>query len=236
MSLQAGHGDMRTILETRAAVEPTMAALAAERRTDRHLEALRTCVADLLACRLDDDRFHHENRRFHNLVADASGNLLLAAILPALSVMSQAAGWQLHEKVRRRVAKEKGLIVDAIEERSSWRASQRMSRKAGPTGPTKRRRPAAVRGRPRPLRRPRRSPGRVLYPRERARTDRALPRRLARAGGGVGPGADLITADTGQQQIREIGSDTSARRQSPHAARRTAISRYADCPGTSPAV
>jgi GntR family transcriptional repressor for pyruvate dehydrogenase complex len=128
MTLQAGHGDMRTILEARAAVEPTMAALAAERRTDIQLRALRACVADLLSNRSDSDRFHHENRRFHNLVAEASGNLLLAAILPALSLMSQAAGWQLHEKVRRRIASDKERIVDAIEERHSWRASQRMSR------------------------------------------------------------------------------------------------------------
>jgi DNA-binding FadR family transcriptional regulator len=128
MSLQAGHGDMRTILEARAAVEPTMAALAAGRRTESHLEALRACVADLHSRRSDSERFHHENRRFHNLIAEASGNLLLAAILPALSLMSQAAGWQLHEKVRKRIASEKELIVDAIEERDSWRASQRMSR------------------------------------------------------------------------------------------------------------
>lgn len=130
MALQAGRGDMRTILEARAAVEPTMAALAAERRTDSQLQALRACVADLLVnAATDSDRFHHENRRFHNLVAEASGNLLLAAILPALSLMSQASGWLLHgTKVRQRIASEKELIVDAIEEQHSWRASQRMSR------------------------------------------------------------------------------------------------------------
>lgn len=128
MTIQAGHGDMRTILEMRAAVEPTMAALAAVRRSDSQLKALRACVADLLDNRADSARFHQANRQFHDLVGEASGNLLLAAIMPALNVMSQAARWQLHEKVRRRIVMEKRSIVDAIEEHDSWRASQRMSR------------------------------------------------------------------------------------------------------------
>lgn len=128
MTIQAGHGDMRTILEMRVAVEPTMAALAAMRRSDSQLKALQACVADLFDNRVDSARFHQANRQFHDLVGEASGNLLLAAIMPALNIMSQAARWQLHEKVRRRIAMEKRSIVDAIEDRDSWRASQRMSR------------------------------------------------------------------------------------------------------------
>jgi DNA-binding FadR family transcriptional regulator len=128
MGLQNGHGTLRTILEARSAIEPTMAALAAKRRTPEQVDELKACTAKLLDSRHDSATFHGYNRRFHDLVAEASGNLLLAAILPALSWMSEAIGWELHARVRKRVAIEKQQIVAAIEEGDSWNASQRMSR------------------------------------------------------------------------------------------------------------
>ena len=128
MTLQSGHGDMRTILEARSAFEPTMAALAAQQRTPEQLAQLKQCMVDLMSSRHDSVAFHRFNRQFHDLVAEASGNLLLAAILPALSWMSEAMGWELDERVRKRVATDKRQVVDAIEARDSWRASQRMSR------------------------------------------------------------------------------------------------------------
>lgn len=128
MTLQSGHGTLRTILETRASIEPTMAALAAQRRTPEEAEAILRCTDDLLGSRHDSTLFHVNNRRFHDLVAAASGSLLLAAIVPALSWMSQAIGWEHDPRVRKRVAVEKQHIAEAIEQGDSWSASQRMSR------------------------------------------------------------------------------------------------------------
>jgi GntR family transcriptional regulator, transcriptional repressor for pyruvate dehydrogenase complex len=128
MILQSEGGDMRTILEARSAIEPTMAALAAQRRTADHLQHLKECTENLMNSRHDSAAFHRYNRQFHDLVASASGNLVLAAITPALSWMSEAMGWELDPRVRKRVASDKRLIYDAIEASNSWAASQRMSR------------------------------------------------------------------------------------------------------------
>lgn len=128
MTLQAGGGTLRTVLETRSAIEPAMAALAARRRTDEQAETLLTCAGDLLDTRHDTATFHTLNRRFHDLVAEASGNLLIAAMLPALSWMSEAIGWELEPRVRKRIGNEKRKIAEAIADGDSWGASQRMSR------------------------------------------------------------------------------------------------------------
>src|SRR6185437_15709496 len=120
MILQSGHGDMRTILEARSAIEPTMAALAAQRRTADQVQQLKECTENLMSSRHDSAAFHSYNRQFHDLVAAASHNLVLAAITPALSWMSEAMGWELDQRVRKRVASDKSLIFDAIEARDSW--------------------------------------------------------------------------------------------------------------------
>jgi DNA-binding FadR family transcriptional regulator len=128
MTLQTGGGTLRTVLETRGTIEPAMAALAARRRTPEQAQALIECAESLFEARHDSATFHALNRRFHDLVAEASGNLLIAAILPALSWMSEAIGWELPARVRKRIATEKRGIAAAIDEGDSWGASQRMSR------------------------------------------------------------------------------------------------------------
>lgn len=128
MTLQISGGTLRTVLETRATIEPSMAALAARRRTPEQAQALTECAESLLKARHDSPTFHALNRRFHDLVAEASGNLLIAAMLPALSWMSSAIGWELHPRVRKRIAMEKQGIAEAIDDGDSWAASQRMSR------------------------------------------------------------------------------------------------------------
>lgn len=128
MILQNGHGDMRTILEARSAIEPTTAAFAAERRTPEQLQALKECTENLMNSRHDTAAFHRHNRQFHDLLGEASHNLVLGTILPALSWMSEAMGWELDQRVRKRIASEKQMIYEAVELCDSWLASQRMSR------------------------------------------------------------------------------------------------------------
>ncbi|MCG3774821.1 MAG: HTH-type transcriptional regulator LutR [Nitrospira sp.] len=128
MTLQMGKGSLLTILETRSVIEPTMAALAARRRTQEQLDQLKECTDGLLQYRSDSVVFHRLNRQFHDLVAQASGNLLLASLVPALSWMTEALGLELNTRVRKRLAIDKQGIVDAIAEGDSWRASELMSR------------------------------------------------------------------------------------------------------------
>lgn len=128
MTLETRGGTLRTVLEARSTIEPAMAALAARRRTPEQAQALTECTTTLLEARHDSATFHFQNRRFHDLVAEASGNLLIAAMLPALSWMSEAVGWELGPRVRKRIATEKQGIAEAIDQGDSWGASQRMSR------------------------------------------------------------------------------------------------------------
>lgn len=128
MMLHWSGGTLGTVLETRRVIEPTMAALAAQRRDDTHVAELNRLIKVLRASVKDSDQFHVANRHFHDVVAQASGNVLLAALIPSLRWMSAAVGWELPLKVRKRVAEDKASIAAAIEARDSWSASERMRR------------------------------------------------------------------------------------------------------------
>lgn len=76
---------LRTLQETREALEPFLARLAAERRTEDNLRELKSLHADLVASVEDFHEFASINVKWHNAVAKASGNELLAAVLYSLS-------------------------------------------------------------------------------------------------------------------------------------------------------
>jgi len=117
MVLQSSGGNLRTVIDARNVIEPRMASLAAEHRSEGHLQDLDECIKELHASSRDPERYHYYNRRFHDIVAEASGNELLAALMPALSWMSAAIGWELPEHVREDVATAKEAIVTAIRAR-----------------------------------------------------------------------------------------------------------------------
>lgn len=141
MMLHWNGGTLGSVLEARNIIEPTMAAFAAQRRTDKHVAELWDLVAELRQSTKDSDRYHTANRRFHDVVAEASGNALLAVLMPSLSWMSAAVGWELPERVRKRVAEDKASIAEAIEARDSWSASELMRRMTGAVEEIERRHP-----------------------------------------------------------------------------------------------
>jgi DNA-binding FadR family transcriptional regulator len=73
------------LLETREAIEPTCASLAAARRTDDDLAALDELNREIKAAREDLLKFLTVNVRWHVAVADASHNELLSAFMHSLS-------------------------------------------------------------------------------------------------------------------------------------------------------
>jgi len=77
----------RSLLETREAIEPMLAGLAAANRTEDDLEQLYKVSQDLEAARTDEDvsRFHAENLKWHCAVGAASHNELLSAFLVSIS-------------------------------------------------------------------------------------------------------------------------------------------------------
>ncbi|MFN8225045.1 MAG: GntR family transcriptional regulator [Gaiellales bacterium] len=70
-------------LEARLLLEPLVARLAAERRTDAHLAALERSIADERAARSAAEA-HDASRAFHAVVVDATGNEALRKIFDSL--------------------------------------------------------------------------------------------------------------------------------------------------------
>ena len=125
LMLQFEGGSLGDVIEAFTAIEPTVAALAAQRRSDQQLERLSVCV-DTLRASIDDDlAFRRANHAFHNVMSEASGNALLGILMPSLSWMSTAIGWEIPASRRRRVAVEKASILEAIQRRDSLAASDR---------------------------------------------------------------------------------------------------------------
>jgi len=76
---------LRMLQETREALEPFLARGAAERRTQADVDELKTLHADLVAAVGDFQEFASVNVKWHNAVAKASGNELLAAVLYSIA-------------------------------------------------------------------------------------------------------------------------------------------------------
>lgn len=75
------------LLEARQLLEVPAARLAAERRTEEHIELLRRAVAEEKAVRADEVRYDH-HRQFHALILAAAGNRLLNLMtLPVFGVI-----------------------------------------------------------------------------------------------------------------------------------------------------
>jgi DNA-binding FadR family transcriptional regulator len=126
--LQVVGARFRTIIETRWAVEPGMAALAAERATESDLAALRACLAAMRVQLRDAPRFQEENRRFHDLLALASGNAVFRFLLPALHWISDGAGVEYSAGERRRIVRAMRGVFTALAARDAVAAAALMQR------------------------------------------------------------------------------------------------------------
>ena len=126
--LQVVGAPFRTIIETRWVVEPGMAALAAQRATHEDLQGLRACLAAMRRQVRAAPRFQEENRRFHDLLALASGNAVFRFLLPALHWISDGAGIRYSDDERRRILRAMRGVLAAIEARDGDAAAASMQR------------------------------------------------------------------------------------------------------------
>ena len=118
LMLQVVGGRFRAIIETRWVVEPGIAALA----------AVRAGFAAMRAQLGNAARFQEENRRFHDLIAFASGNPVFRFLLPALHWISDGAGVEYSPSERRRILRAMRPILTAIEARDGTAAYASMQR------------------------------------------------------------------------------------------------------------
>lgn len=110
---------LSALVEVRLALEPMVAFLAAQRRTDADLETLRA-IAERLDRSADtkSDSFLEENVEWHDALAAASHNELLCAFASSVrGLMFEASRIEIFtsDEVRQRVRHAHNKILDAIE-------------------------------------------------------------------------------------------------------------------------
>jgi len=116
VALQFRGATLRTLLQARAAMEPSIAALAAVRRKDDDLTAPKACVVRLEAA-VGTEGFARPNHQFHRLLAVAAGNEALILMVATLTRMSCAVDWGYDQSPQEWIAGEKRAIVGALRAR-----------------------------------------------------------------------------------------------------------------------
>jgi DNA-binding FadR family transcriptional regulator len=122
---------LRSLQETRETIEPALARLAAENRSEEDLALLRSLNRDLATADLDAGQFAAINVEWHNAVAAASRNELMAALLYAMSYGVVAATMdEVYDTldVHQAVCRAHERVIDAIAARDGDAAFRRMER------------------------------------------------------------------------------------------------------------
>lgn len=123
---------LRSLVGVRLALEPMVAQLAAQNRTDEDLEALRAISARLEAAVANDvPSFLQENVKWHDALALASDNELLCTLSRSVSgLMFQASAIEnfASSEIRQRVVRAHERILEAIEAGDAEAARRRVER------------------------------------------------------------------------------------------------------------
>lgn len=122
---------LHSLVETRQALEPMVAYLAARNRTEDDLAELRRISALLEASLTDVPHFLEENAAWHSALSAASHNELLRALTSSISgLMMEASRIDnfASEDVRRLVTRAHRRILDAIEVQDGDAARRRSAR------------------------------------------------------------------------------------------------------------
>jgi GntR family transcriptional repressor for pyruvate dehydrogenase complex len=127
--LQFENAPFRTIAEARIGLEPMMAQLAAERMKDDQLPELKFTVDNMRENLGDQEVFLDMNKRFHDIIAHASGNALFGYLIDALLGIldGSAIGIDYPEVRRSAVHKAHLRIYEAIAAHDPAASSDAMS-------------------------------------------------------------------------------------------------------------
>jgi DNA-binding FadR family transcriptional regulator len=115
---------LRNVYDVRMALEPLVAARAAEHATPEQIQGLRASVAALVDVVGSEAGVVVENQRFHRLLAEASCNPVMVAFSLALLTIfdGYAMGTHYEVDVRREIGRAHEAIVDAIAAHDADRA------------------------------------------------------------------------------------------------------------------
>jgi DNA-binding FadR family transcriptional regulator len=114
LHLQFADASFRSVVQARCSIYPVLAAEAAMNASRADLATLRDSVARMHATAHDPDQFREEARRYMSLIADASGNRVLALLVEALHRMSGESSAAWDEKQRRSALRSYERVIEAI--------------------------------------------------------------------------------------------------------------------------
>ncbi|WP_222722565.1 FadR/GntR family transcriptional regulator [Actinomadura alba] len=119
---------LQGVYEARCCIEPHSAMMAAGRLPDTGIQELRSSVARMRDFVDDTPVFLAENRRFHELIAAATGNVVMQAFIDTLKAVfdGSSAGVNYSRGVRLAVADAHERITDAVASRDTARAAREM--------------------------------------------------------------------------------------------------------------
>lgn len=120
---------LRDIIHARAAIEPTLARLAAKNRSATQIRTLRESTSRMMEELEDNAAFLRLNQEFHSAVANAAGNVVLRVFAETLEAIADGAraGVTYDLKHRRAVVRAHLQIVEALEARDPDRAAESMA-------------------------------------------------------------------------------------------------------------
>jgi DNA-binding FadR family transcriptional regulator len=120
--------DPREVAEARFALQSACAPLAAERRTDADLAAMRAEIAAQRDPALSDEAFCATDVRFHRAVVDAAGNQLLsfqlAGVIEAMQPLLNMITYR--QRDRREIVAAHAALTDALEARDAAAATEQL--------------------------------------------------------------------------------------------------------------
>jgi DNA-binding FadR family transcriptional regulator len=126
--IRLGSVTRREVRDLRRLLEVPAAGLAAEHRTDEHLETLARIIAREKGTTVEDPEVPDLDISFHSAVAEATGNRPLAAFISALhQVTRPVAGMPLSPEVGRKTVRQHVAIVKAIREGDADAAGKAMT-------------------------------------------------------------------------------------------------------------
>jgi GntR family transcriptional repressor for pyruvate dehydrogenase complex len=125
--LRLGGVEVDEVTSVRAMLELPAARLAAEHRTDEHVALLREVLERQKALSLDSPGVPRLDTSFHSVLANASGNRVLAAFVSALHRTTQPVHWlQLSPEVAHKTLKQHQAILRAVADRDANAAEKAM--------------------------------------------------------------------------------------------------------------
>lgn len=116
----------KDLLQIRTMIEPKIAALAAQNRTEEDLELLKKALLDVERVMFEKQSYAKEDSVFHARIADCTHNMIMANLIPVITQGVEVFSGTVKEQEYQQTLLSHRAIVDAIQERKAVEAERAM--------------------------------------------------------------------------------------------------------------